>query len=153
MSTPPLIDPKWLSDSRDIQMAVEGFKVTRQIMGSASLKPIVVSEVAPGLNVTSDADIANFIRSNVIPMAHVSGTCGMKPRSNGGVVDSKFKVYGVSKLRVVDASVLSLIAPAPLQATIYGIAEKVRFLHIWFFQSNSLILSLGRRYNQGWKLI
>ena len=33
------------------------------------------------------------------------GTCAMKPRSEGGVVDSKLNVYGVENLKVADLSI------------------------------------------------
>lgn len=33
----------------------------------------------------------------------------MFPREDGGVVDSKLKVYGTTNLRVIDASVLPIV--------------------------------------------
>lgn len=48
----------------------------------------------------------------------------MMARDLGGVVNSEFKVYGVSNLRVVDASVLPLQVSGHLTATLYAIAER-----------------------------
>ena len=42
----------------------------------------------------------------------------MKPREQGGVVDSKLNVYGVRRLKVADMS----IAPANVSANTYGTA-------------------------------
>jgi choline dehydrogenase len=49
----------------------------------------------------------------------------MLPREDGGVVDYRFKVYGVTNLRVVDASVFPLHFAAHPQASIYGLTERV----------------------------
>jgi choline dehydrogenase len=40
------------------------------------------------------------------------------------VVDSNAKVFGVSGLRVVDASAFALLPPGHPQSTIYALAEK-----------------------------
>lgn len=65
----------------------------------------------------------------------------MMPKELNGVVDNKLKVYGLSNLRIVsfihsifltsnlkqaDASIIPLHVSAHIQATLYGIAEKVR---------------------------
>lgn len=47
------------------------------------------------------------------------------------VVDTSMKVYGIKKLRVVDASSFPFLPPGHPQATIYAVAEEaaVKFLH------------------------
>lgn len=56
--------------------------------------------------------------------AHSSGACALMPEPLGGCVDPQLRVYGVQRLRVVDASILPLIPAAHLQATMYAVAEK-----------------------------
>jgi len=48
----------------------------------------------------------------------------MAPRSLGGVVDPKMKIYGLTNVRVVDASVIPLTTGVAIQSTVYAIAEK-----------------------------
>jgi choline dehydrogenase-like flavoprotein len=48
----------------------------------------------------------------------------MIPREDGGVVDTKLKVYGTTNLRIVDASIFPLEARGNIQATVYAVAEK-----------------------------
>ena len=49
-----------------------------------------------------------------------------------GVVDANLRVYGTTNLRVVDASVMPLQIGSHLQASVYAIGEKVRFLVYMF---------------------
>ena len=48
----------------------------------------------------------------------------MLPRDEGGVVDEKMSVYGVNRLRVVDASVMPLHVRGNIASTVYAIAER-----------------------------
>ncbi|KFY63367.1 hypothetical protein V496_03996 [Pseudogymnoascus sp. VKM F-4515 (FW-2607)] len=60
----------------------------------------------------------------VMSMFHLSGTCAMLPREDGGVVDSQLMVYGTSNVRVVDASLFPLEPRGNTQATVFAVAEK-----------------------------
>jgi choline dehydrogenase len=42
----------------------------------------------------------------------------------GAVVDPDLRVYGITGLRIADASVLPIIPNAPLNATVLAVAEK-----------------------------
>lgn len=48
----------------------------------------------------------------------------MLPLTKGGVVDEKFRVYGVKGLRVIDASIFPLLVRGNLQSLVYAIAER-----------------------------
>ncbi|KAI0044620.1 GMC oxidoreductase [Auriscalpium vulgare] len=62
--------------------------------------------------------IEAYTRERVTTAWHALGTCAMKPREQGGVVDSKLNVYGVSGLKVIDMS----ICPGNVAANTYSTA-------------------------------
>lgn len=52
-----------------------------------------------------DEAIDNWIADHVETTWHSLGTCAMKPRSEGGVVDHRLNVYGTQNLKCVDLSI------------------------------------------------
>ncbi|KAA8624046.1 hypothetical protein SMACR_07654 [Sordaria macrospora] len=87
-----------------------------------------ISEISPGAQFETDEEILDELKRNHDifwpSLAHPSGTCAMMPEKLGGCVDRELKVYGVKRLRVVDASIMPLIVGGGLQATVYAVAEK-----------------------------
>lgn len=49
--------------------------------------------------------IEEWVRDTLATTWHSMGTCAMKPREQGGVVDSKLSVYGVEGLKLADLSI------------------------------------------------
>ena len=128
MADPPLINPNWLSDPTDEELAVQGFKRAREIWDVLAQDGVTVgaAEYLPGLNVTSDADILAFIQASAMTIYHAAATCKMgKSNDTMAVVDSQARVYGTQNLRVVDASAFPFLPPGHPQSTIYALAEKI----------------------------
>ncbi|KAI9432498.1 GMC oxidoreductase-domain-containing protein, partial [Lactarius indigo] len=75
---------------------------------------------APRIVYSEDDERAleEFARAEVSTTWHALGTCAMKPREQGGVVDAKLNVYGVRGLKVADLSV----PPGNVSANTYGTA-------------------------------
>ncbi|KAK3347231.1 glucose-methanol-choline oxidoreductase [Lasiosphaeria hispida] len=100
----------------------------RAFWASPQLAYLGPVEFAPGAQFQTDEEILDALTGNQgifwPSLAHPAGTCAMMPEGDGGCVSHKLRVYGVSGLRVVDASVLPLIPGAALQATVYAVAEK-----------------------------
>jgi choline dehydrogenase-like flavoprotein len=120
----PIIDPNYLGNEYDIQAAIAAVKKNRQIALTPPLRDIWVDEYEPGLNnVNTDAEWRDFVLNTTLSIYHPCGTCAMLPKKDGGVVDSKLKVYGTTNLRVVDASIMPVLISAHLQTAVYGIAE------------------------------
>ncbi|KAF9884849.1 hypothetical protein FE257_001192 [Aspergillus nanangensis] len=122
----PVVDYRTYSNPVDFDIVVEMARFHRRMnVHSSIMGQFGPLETAPGLNVTSREDWVAYIRRNTLPTAmHPVGTCAMMPLELGGVVDEQLKVYGVEGLRVVDASVMSVIIGANLAGTVYAIAEK-----------------------------
>ncbi|PWN38534.1 alcohol oxidase [Meira miltonrushii] len=119
-SLSPSIRPNYFHAPFDLDVSTFGTQYLRKIGNSPAYSDAFVkSEAIPGLQ----ADIHEYTRTTFASEYHPIGTTSMLPRKDGGVVDTKLKVYGTSNLRVVDASIIPLHLSAHIQATVYGIAE------------------------------
>ena len=128
MSHPPLINPNWLADPTDQELAVASFKRSRDMWNYLGSQGLLVgtAEYLPGLNVTSDKDILTYIQKSLMTIYHAAATCKMGNSSDSmAVVDSQARVFGVQGLRVVDASAFPFLPPGHPQSTIYALAEKI----------------------------
>ena len=87
----PVVSPNWLTDSRDQEVAVAGFKRLRAIFASNATKAVVIgSEAYPGVNVTTDQEILKVIQASSSTIHHAAGTNRMGLASDSmAVVDSK----------------------------------------------------------------
>ncbi|KAA8647953.1 GMC family oxidoreductase [Aspergillus tanneri] len=124
---PPLINPNWLTDPVDVELAVAAFKRTRNFFNTSAIQPVLLGpEYFPGPQVATDAEIEDHVRKSFDTIFHASCTCAMgKPDDEYAVVDSKARVIGVEALRVVDASAFPFLPPGHPQSTIYALAEKI----------------------------
>lgn len=130
----PEIDPQWLSDGRDQQLAIGLIKYMHRLQTTASLKKIMVNGGAnlTGSETLSDKDILQFIQATAYSIYHGSCTCKMGARSDpNAVVDSQARVIGARNLRVVDVSAFPFLPPGQPQSMVYALAEKIadRILH------------------------
>ena len=83
-------------------------------------------ESFPGKNVTTDAQLLEAIMGNLSPIHHASSSCAMgKEGDEMAVVDSKARVFGVEKLRVIDSSSFPFTPPGHTQGVTYAHAEKL----------------------------
>ena len=123
----PVVNPNWLTDPRDMEVLVAGFKRVRQLFNTDAVAPgLIGEEVYPGENVTTDAQIEAVIRKSADSVFHPAGTARMgRENDEDAVLDSKARVIGVKGLRVVDASAFPALPPGHPQGTVYGFAEKI----------------------------
>jgi choline dehydrogenase-like flavoprotein len=75
-----------------------------QIVHADASAGIMGTELAPGLDITSDAAIATYIRQSANTFWYPAGRCKMGTDPIA-VIDSELRVHGVGGVRVVDASI------------------------------------------------
>ena len=119
----------YLASRRDLDSLVAGVKVGREIMMQTSLDPFRGSELHPGADCRSDAEIVDYIRRVAELLYHPTGTCAMGP-PGAAVVDPQLRVNGVEGLRVADASIMPEITGGNTNAPSIMIGEKAADL-IW----------------------
>lgn len=71
----PLISTNWLLDEADQEVAVQAYRRIREFWSYVDQAVVAGAEEAPGGNVTSDADLLEYIRGAVAPIHHASSTC------------------------------------------------------------------------------
>lgn len=124
----PVINVNYLESPIDQNFALFMFSSLRTLLSQPVLSNYTIGpnhgEVVPGADITDDATILEYIKSTVLPVWHACGTCRMLPQSDGGVVDSQLRVYGVDGLRIVDASIFPVIPDQHIQGPTYMVAEK-----------------------------
>ncbi len=102
-----------------------GIRLAREIFSQKSLRRFIASEIAPGPDKTSDADLDAHVRKTAATVFHPLGTCKMGAyKVENAVVDAELKVRGVAGLRVVDASVMPDLVGGNINAPVIMIAEK-----------------------------
>lgn len=109
------------ADDGDLEAVVAGIRFVRKM--ASAMGDLVDEEEVPGRHLYTDQQLADFVRDQAWGH-HACGTCAMKPQPDGGVVDSQFRVYGVERLRVVDASIFPRIPGFFIVTSVYMIAEK-----------------------------
>lgn len=115
----PVINPNWLSDPRDQDIAIAAFRRGRRLFSTDAIKPIVKEEAFPGPNVTSDAQILDVVKKSANSVYNAAGTNKMGKGDDAlAVVDSKGNVIGVRGLRVIDASIFPFLPPGQPSATV-----------------------------------
>ncbi|KAF5362669.1 hypothetical protein D9758_009636 [Tetrapyrgos nigripes] len=119
-----LVDPAYWSHPFDIATMVGGIKLARKMSTSEQFRPFYAGEFAPGDKIQGDEALKEWLKGTVASDNHEVGTMSMLPRQLGGVVDTELKVYGISNVRVIDASIIPFPVSAHMSSTVYMVGEK-----------------------------
>ncbi|CAL8130344.1 unnamed protein product [Orchesella dallaii] len=111
--------------SSDMDVLLEAFELSFSMLNTTTLKKYgttYMDEAHPACTAhefLSTEYWRCYITQKVANGYHGVGTCSL-----GSVVDSKFRVQGISNLRVADASVLPVVPNSNLNAPVMMLAEK-----------------------------
>jgi len=119
----PGIDPRYLSDERDLQTLIRGAKMTRAMLEAPAMAKYKHKELFGVSDDTTDSEWEQHIRNRSDTVYHPVGTCKMG-HDEMAVVDSNLRVHGMQGLRVVDASIMPALVSGNTNAPTIMIAEK-----------------------------
>ncbi len=124
---PPQIDFHYFhegtdKEGEDLKSVVAGIEFVRKLTADAA--DVIEEEELPGADKTTPEQLSEFVMNNAWGH-HASCSCPIGPASDpNAVLDSNFRVYGVSNLRVADASVFPRIPGFFIVTCVYMIGEK-----------------------------
>ena len=119
----PRINPNYLAEQEDVNVAVEAVRITRAIVAQPAMARYRPDEFRPGAACETDAEIAEAVGKISTSIFHPVGTAAMGVHDRA-VVDPQLRVRGLRKLRVIDASVMPAITSGNTNAPTIMIAEK-----------------------------
>ena len=98
-------------------------RLSRRIVSTSALGPLVSAEHAPGDRYQSDEALLEAARQVAQTIYHPTSTCKMG-NDPMAVVDARLRVHGLEGLRVADASIMPTIVSGNTNAPTIMIGEK-----------------------------
>jgi choline dehydrogenase len=120
---PPRAHHRLLEAEEDVAVLARALARTSEILASPAFAPFVVDACNPAEEPGDLAGWAEHARRSGGSSYHPVGTCRMG-REGAAVVSPKLEVYGVSGLRVADASIMPTLTSGNTAAPTIMIAEK-----------------------------
>lgn len=115
----PLIFSNYYGSPADKAMILYGYKKLREVMQSHHLAPLIVKEIFPGANVTSDEDLWHAVQASAQTFHHPLGTVALAKVLDG----ETWRIRGLSGIRVVDSSAFPSPPTCHIQASVYAVAD------------------------------
>ncbi|WP_229620255.1 choline dehydrogenase [Vibrio parahaemolyticus] len=121
----PKIEFNYISTDQDKQDWRDCIRLTREILNQPAMDEFRGDEIQPGLNITTDEQIDEWVKQNVESAYHPSCSCKMGADDDPlAVLDEQCQVRGIQGLRVVDSSIFPTIPNGNLNAPTIMVAER-----------------------------
>jgi choline dehydrogenase-like flavoprotein len=120
---PPAVLFDYLRSEYDMQSVIFAIRLCRRIAEQPALAPYIVHEMQPGPSVSTEAELAEYVRQSGVSNQHPTSSCAMGQGSNT-VVDPRLRVHGIAGLRVADASIMPVAVGGNTNAPTIMIGEK-----------------------------
>ncbi|XP_052814177.1 glucose dehydrogenase [FAD, quinone]-like [Mya arenaria] len=127
----PLIDPNYLSDTRDVKTLVGGVRIWEKILQTRPYQDMGLKEDEHKMSFCSQHEFRSnaywecYIRHVAVTAYHLTSTCKMGPENDPStVVDTQLRVKGIKGLRVVDASIFPNITSGNTNIPTVMVAER-----------------------------
>jgi 5-(hydroxymethyl)furfural/furfural oxidase len=132
----PHIDSNMLSDERDLDRLLDGFRRLMQVMAHPAVASIpgrrsygrnavVIDQVSDIADLDDDA-VRQLLMNNIYDTQHIVGGCRMGSLDDPpSVVDPDCRVIGVDNLRIIDGSVFPTCPRANTHFTVLALAERM----------------------------
>ncbi|KAK9796542.1 putative Glucose-methanol-choline oxidoreductase N-terminal domain-containing protein [Seiridium cardinale] len=122
----PEWEPNFMSHPLDLELLARNVQYVEKIVATDPFKAVFKSGGLRHPNIVGDTleKAKEIVRQAQISMFHVSGSCSMRPRDQGGVVNERLLVHGTKNIRIVDASIFPLEPLGNIQSTVYAVAER-----------------------------
>jgi choline dehydrogenase len=122
----PAIQCNYLSTVEDRKVAADALRLTRRIVtGTQAMKKYQPEEFSPGPAFQSEEELVTAAGNIGTTIFHPVGTCKMGREDDPtAVVDTRFRVRGIERLRVIDASIMPTITSGNTNTPTVMIAER-----------------------------
>ena len=120
----PALKFNYLSTKEDRSEWLEAINISRKILNQSAFAEFNGGELSPGVNISTEEEILDWVRKDAETALHPCGTCKMGIDEMSVLNPETMQVHGTEGLRVVDASAMPYVTNGNIYAPIMMMAEK-----------------------------